>query len=159
MSDGPLGAGLGTNRAPVVGRGSRKTVRIMSKSNLVGGFVEEAKAAFDFLRDSGFVGPEVHEYGLYFSTGTVGVEVLFDEREGRVVTLVQRALEDWNAKASLQCLYVAAGLGPAQDIRSVARSRKLVAPAVNSHARALRKLLPVVREEDNRQLLRDCHGR
>ena len=63
-----------------------------------------------------------------------------------------------NPRANLICLYVEAGLGPAQEIREVARSAKLLGPVLESQALALRALLPELRGPRAVDLLLGCHG-
>lgn len=122
-------------------------------------FLAEARGHFQFLRDADFLGPEAGEYGLSYSSGLLGVEVLYDDRDGRILTIVRSSVGNRNPRAGLPCLYVSAKLGPAQDIREIARSRKALADVLETHAAALRKLLPIVEGADGANLLLNCHGR
>lgn len=122
-------------------------------------FLEEAKNRFEFLRERDFLGPEEGDYWLSFSSGALGVEVLYDDRDGRVLTIVRSSVGDRNPRAGLQCLYVSAALGPAQDIREIARSPKVLGPVLESHAAALKRVLPVLEGPGGADLLLRCHGR
>ena len=122
-------------------------------------FLQEAKSRFDFLRERDFLGPEEGDYWLSYSSGTLGVEVLYDDRDGRVLTVVRSSIGDRNPRAGLQCLYVTATLGPAQDIREIARSFKDLGPVLESHAAALEKVLTVIDGPGGFDLLVKCHGR
>lgn len=122
-------------------------------------FLSEARGRFQFLRDADFLGPEEGEYWLSYSSGLLGVEVHYDDRDGRILTIVRSSVDDRNPRAGLQCLYVSAKLGPAQDIREIARSSKALGAVLETQASALRKLLPVVEGTDGPDLLLSCHGR
>ena len=122
-------------------------------------FLTEAENHFQFLREADFLGPEKGEYWLSYSSDMLGVEVHYDDREGRVITIVRSSVGDRNPRAGIQCLYVSARLGPAQHIKEIARSAKVLGNVLESHAAALRKVLPVVEGADGPDLLLDCHGR
>jgi hypothetical protein len=122
-------------------------------------FLTEAENRFQFLHEEDFLGPEEGEYWLSYSSGMLGVEVHYDDSEGRVITIVRSSVGDRNPRASLQCLYVSAKLGPAQHIKEIVRSAKVLGYVLESHAVALRKVLPVVEGAGGLDLLLDCHGR
>jgi hypothetical protein len=86
------------------------------------------------------------ESRVAFSSADFGIEVLYDEREGYVTTLIDAFVGDRNPRASLSCLYVEAGLGHAQDVRETARTKHSLDVALGSQAAALRKLLPALLE-------------
>lgn len=122
-------------------------------------FLNEARSQFEFLRESDFLGPEEGAYYLSYSSGALGVEVHYDDRDGRVLTIVRSSVGDRNPRAGLSCLYVSAKLGPAQDIREIARSAKVLGAVLESHAAALKKVLPILEGADGPDLLLMCHGR
>ena len=130
----------------------------MSKYAHENDFSSEVERAFAFLKPA-FVGPEKEHYSLYYSNGLIGIYVGFDDRDGRVITGRRAQVGERNVNASLQCLYVAAGLGPAQDVRDTARSRKQLSGAIDSQATALRTLLPILEGPTGANLLGGCHGR
>ena len=121
-------------------------------------FLIEAARRFDFLVGEGFVphAPEGHR--LLYSSAAFAVEVLYDDRDGRVLTLIDAHVGDRNPRANLICLFVEAGLGPAQKISEIARSPKRLGPVVESHAVALRALLPELSGPRGPDLLLRCHG-
>jgi hypothetical protein len=121
-------------------------------------FLAEARDRFQFLCHADFLGPEEGEYVLSYSAGLLGIELHYDDRDGRILTIVRSSVGDRNARAGLQCLYVSASLGVAQDIRDIARSRKAPKGVLETHAAALRKLLPILGGADAADLLLRCHG-
>jgi hypothetical protein len=131
----------------------------MAKYIKAADLLDEARERFQFLKDADFVGPEEGDYWLSYSSGFIGVEVHYDDRDGRVVTIVRTTVGDRNPRASLQCLYVTAKLGAAQDIREIARSGKSIAAVLESQAVALRKLLPIIEGGRGPDLILGCHGR
>jgi len=124
-----------------------------------GQFNREAEEAFAFVRDVGFFGPERREDWISFSSGDLGLEVIYDDRDGRVSTIVRAFLAERNPRAGLGCLYVSAGLGPQQDIRDIARSAKQLSGSLESQAEAFRKILPELAGPEGAGLLLRCHGR
>lgn len=124
-----------------------------------GHFLQVTCDAMGFLESEGFLGPEVFTYGLSYSDGTMVVQLMYDWRDGRVLTLVRQATPMGTTASSLQCLYVEGGCGPAQDIREIARSGRALEGVVATHAAALRRALPMVRGTDGHRLMCLCHGR
>jgi hypothetical protein len=121
-------------------------------------FLAAAAAAFDFLLGAGFVLGASDGHRLLYASGDFAVEVLYDDRDGRVITLIDAHVDDRNPRANLICLYVEAGLGPAQAIREIARSKKILVPVLESHAAALRALMPVLNGPTASGLFLACHG-
>jgi hypothetical protein len=122
-------------------------------------FAAEAKKYFAFLADEGFVGPSGDDDLLLYSDGRFGVYVVYDARDGRVTTVIEASVGQRNVHASLSCLYVESGLGPAQRIRDIARSSHSLEKALASQASALRVLLPVLERPHAASVLLECHGR
>lgn len=122
-------------------------------------FHERCTPRFAFLADLGFAGPYVEGYRVLFVSGQHSVEVHFDDADGRVVTIVEGAVGHRNPRAGLICLYVAAGLGPAQHIREIGRTSSTLDSALKSQADALRRLLPVLEGDAGEPLLIHCNGR
>jgi hypothetical protein len=120
-------------------------------------FRDEVIPCFEFLNERGFLGPETREYWLSYSSHRLGVEVFYDDREGSVHTTLRGP--GGNPRASIECLYITAKLGPAQDMKYTARSKKALGRVLDSHVRALQKLLPIIEDPDGPRLLRACHGR
>jgi hypothetical protein len=120
-------------------------------------FRDEAIPYFEFLNGSGFLGPEVGGSWLFWSSGRLGVELFYDGRDGTVTTTLRGP--GGNPQAPLHCLYTTAKLGPAQDIKRTARSTKILGKVLESHVKALQRVLPIVDGEDGPRLLRACHGR
>ena len=121
-------------------------------------FVAEARQQFSVLTGHGFA-ETAADFLVRYSSPALDVEVLYDDRDGRVITQVAAGAGDWIPIAGLACLYVAAGVGPAQDIRDIARSPRLLPAVLQTHAEALARLLPVLGSERGRGLLLACHGR
>jgi hypothetical protein len=130
----------------------------MSKYIRAKDFSAEAVRRFDFLVGEGFVPLSSDGHRLLFSSAAFAVEVLYDDRDGRVLTLIDAHVGERNPRANLICLYVEAGLGPAQAIREIARSTRLLGSVLESHAVALRALLPELNGPRAADLLLECHG-
>lgn len=122
-------------------------------------FVAEARERYAFLLEGGFIGPEETEYTVYYGSGRLGVGAYYDDHDGRVLTLIDGQTDGRTARAGLSCLYVSAGLGPAQDIRQIARSEKALGKVIDSHVRALRQIIPLLEGSQGVPLLKTCHGR
>src|SRR4051794_32689149 len=95
-------------------------------------FMAEAARRFDFLIGQGFVPSAGDQHRLLYTSAALAVEVLYDDRDGRVLTLIDARVGDRNPRANLICVYVEAGLGPAQAIREIARSKKLLGRVLES---------------------------
>jgi hypothetical protein len=122
-------------------------------------FSEAARRHFEPLSDQGFVAASVEGYRLAWTSGELAIEVLYDERDRQVLTVVDGFVGERNPRAGLSCLYVESGLGPAQKIHSVARSQRLLERALASQAEALQELLPILTGPRGHALLLSCHGR
>jgi hypothetical protein len=123
-------------------------------------FVREACERFAFLVDAhGFVGPVAEDYRLLYTSAAFSVEVLYDDRDGRVITIVDATVGRRNPRAGLQCLYVEAGLGPAQQVRDIVRTERSLESALSSQASALDRLVPVLGGDKGSTLLLACNGR
>lgn len=114
---------------------------------------------FAFLTSSlGFLGPERQPGIAVFYAPEVSIEVALDPRDG-VLTLLVGHVGERTYRAELSCLYVAAGLGPAQHVRRSATSTHTLTQSLASQAAALAKLLPNLTEDRRADLLQACHGR
>jgi hypothetical protein len=123
-------------------------------------FIDSAIAHFDFLvKEHGFVGPLVDRNSVSFSTNRFVIEILYDWRDGRVITKVKADVGNRHPRASLDCLYVEAKLGPAQQIKDIARSTHSLVKALGSQASALVELMPILNGPWGSSLLLRCHGR
>ncbi len=131
----------------------------MSKYVRSADFLREARLRFDSLRSEGFRASEPADYWLLYEYDDLEIDVLYDDRDGRVSTEVISIVGDRKPHASLSCLYVASGLGPAQDISDIARNANALAAVLDSQRAALQRLLPVLTGPDAADLLLRCHGR
>jgi hypothetical protein len=93
-----------------------------------------------------------------FNSRAISIKVALDPRDG-VLTILTGRVGEHTYRAELSCLYVAAGLGPAQDVRRSATSTHTLAKSLASQATVLRKLLPSLTDPRREELLRQCHGR
>ena len=123
-------------------------------------FVREACERFAFLVNThGFVGPAIEDYRLLYTSDAFSVDALYDDRDGRVITIVDATVGHRNPRAGLQCLYVESGLGAAHRVRDIARSERSLESALGSQASALDKLVPVLGGDKGPTLLLACNGR
>ena len=122
-------------------------------------FIDSAMAHFDFLvKEHGFVGPLVDRNSVSFSSNRFVIEIVYDSRDGRVITRVKADAGNRRPHASLDCLYVEAKLGPAQQIKDIARSTHSLVKALGSQASALVDLMPILNGPWGLSLLLRCHG-
>jgi hypothetical protein len=122
-------------------------------------FVREARLRFDTLRTEGFRPRERSEYWVSYEDDDLVVDVMYDDRDGRVSTSFGPVVGDRRPHAGLSCLYVMSGLGAAQDIRDLARNASSLAAVLDSQRSALHRLLPVITGPDGPDLLLHCQGR
>lgn len=124
-------------------------------------FRDEVVRAFGFLRSADdFIGPEFHEHGAFFYSPRVSVEILYRGRGDRtVITLANSLVGDQHIRATLSCLFVHAGLGPAQHISDSAVTGHALHKSLSSQAEALRRLLPLLTGESRETLMTSCRGR
>jgi hypothetical protein len=133
----------------------------------VDAFRAEATVAFGFLvAEAGFIGPEdfasaLVTSGLRLHRSGLHVEVVFfDGHEPEVATVIVWVAPDGaRIRASLECLYVAAGCGPVQDVPGSAPTRRAMLKRVQQHAVALRRLLPLLASPEIGQMMSRCRGR
>lgn len=123
-------------------------------------FGDEVKLRFRFLVDQeGFLGPEEGGDEIAYHAPNLAIRVALDQRERSALTLVNGEVDGFTARAELSCLYVRAGLGPAQDVVWSAGTLHALAKALDSQAAAVRKILPMLKSEAATKLLRECHGK
>lgn len=118
-------------------------------------------ALFAFLEEAGFLGPERTEDGLAYHQPGLHIEIrLVGGLEPEVATTVTvtTSTSDWRW-ANLDCLYVACGCGPLQDVPGNVPNQKIAAKRVRQHAEALRRVLPWLVGADVERLVRRCQGR
>ena len=130
----------------------------MKSTALASAFLEEVQAAFTFLTADGFLGPEVGDAVVIYHSAMLSIDVGLDPREG-VVTTARGIVGERHLRAGPSCLYVASGLGPAQHVKTVARTAHALRTSVASQSAALRMLLPRLLGTDRDTLLLECHGR
>jgi hypothetical protein len=113
-----------------------------------------------FLVDEfSFNGPLASGAQVDWSYPWMRLQISFNAREGRITTTF-RTDDEAPLGADLGCIYVQARLGPLQDVRDTARSEKQLAPVVATHAKALRRVLPILitPSSKSRSLLAACEG-
>ena len=131
----------------------------MSSREVADWFNEQAPAAFAFLHaEFGMAGPIVSDDAIAFESPDFTISIGLDWRDGICVNFAASAGER-KFRASMDCLYVQSNLGPAQSIKSTARTSHTLQQSLASNAVALRKLLPMLRTEDRSSLFAACHGR
>ncbi|GAB3399363.1 hypothetical protein [Flindersiella endophytica] len=133
----------------------------MSSRVRLADFRERARHWFGFLAtDLGFVGPEVHESGVFYHGSEVSLDVILDERERYVLTFVCRNIGETYVRAELSCLFVECGLGPAQRIGQAALTRHSLEKSLREQAEATQTVLDRLKGAPDRdELLRKCYGR
>ncbi|MCP2250958.1 hypothetical protein [Lentzea aerocolonigenes] len=124
-------------------------------------FGDEVKQRFRFLVDEeGFLGPEEDGNGfLAYHAPNLAITMVLDQRSRYARTLVDGGADGFAARTELTCLYVHAGLGPAQHVVWSAGTMHALMKALDSQVVALRKILPMLRGEGAAKLLRECHGK
>jgi hypothetical protein len=118
----------------------------------------EVPRAFGFLAERGYETLAEESGRFAWTSAEIGVEVGYDSHERRVVTVLDAFVGDRHARASLPCLYVETGCGPAQDVHENAVSTHTVRRAVEAQSSALAAVLAIVEQRGTEVLLR-CHGR
>jgi hypothetical protein len=132
----------------------------MSKRDALDDFLGQAEAAFHYLtREEGFLGPERRPDGLAYHSPSLEVDVLLDQREQAVVTLIRALVDDLHLRAELSCLYAKASLGAVQDVKRTARTTHTMQRSLASQSEALKRLLPVLAGSSKDGLLKACHAR
>ena len=131
----------------------------MTKYFSTADFVALAEVSWAFLTDDGFGQPEVQGRRLVYRSDDLTVEALFDDRDGRIEMRVGGAVGERRPRAGLSCLYTTARIGPAQEIADIGRTERQLRLALESHATALRAVLPHLRGPRRDELLISCHGR
>jgi len=131
----------------------------MSSREVVDLFNELAPPAFAFLcSEFGMIGPTKGNDSVLFDSPDFSIAIGLDGRDGIRVDFAAR-IASREYRASLACLYVESGLGPAQAVRTTARSSHTLQQSLASNAAALRELLPRLNGDRRIALLAACHGR
>jgi hypothetical protein len=124
------------------------------------GFPDAVREQFVFLvNEMGFLGPEYSSDGAAFSSPNISFEIHYDKLERNVTTFARGMVGEHQVYAELSCLYVQAGIGPAQHVGISARTRHALRKTLAAQAAAVRELLPWLRGEARDDLLLSCHGR
>lgn len=132
----------------------------MTKRDLESEFLRLTEASFEFLtRSNGLLGPERRADGFAYHSPSLEIDVLLDQREQAVVTLIREFVDDLDLRAELPCLYAEASLGAAQDVKRVARTNHTLQRSLTSQSAALERLLPLLEGPSKGRLLRACHAR
>jgi hypothetical protein len=127
-------------------------------AKLLKDFQAEVPLAFGFLADHGYEALAEGSGRFAWTSAELGVEVGFDVHEKRVVTVLDAFLGKQRARASLVCVYVETGCGPAQDGHETALSSHTLRRAVASQGRALAAALAALAGADL-DVIASCHGR
>jgi hypothetical protein len=122
-------------------------------------FVAAAAEAFSFLTVTGFVEFQEKDFSVGYASAPLTIRVLYDPFDGRVITKLEVPIGSRDIRASLNCVYVEAGLGPAQHIRDIARSRKTLPAVLDTQVAALQRVLPLLNQPARQSILTACHGR
>jgi len=131
----------------------------MSSREIVDWFNDLAPRAFDFLRtEFAMTGPTSCNDAISFESPDLAIAIGLDRHDGIRVNFQANSGER-KYRASINCLYVASGLGPAQSVKSTARTRHTLQQSLQSNASALRELLPRLRADNRDSLFAACHGR
>jgi hypothetical protein len=117
--------------------------------------------AFAFLTDDcDFDGPERTEDGIAYHRPDlhVSTQAWAWKREAGITTGIVRVDADTGTRycADLACLYVEAGLGPAQHVPEQIGGGHTIAKRLNQHAHALRLLMPHLTGPGGTALFRLC---
>lgn len=132
----------------------------MTKRDALGEFHAKAEKTFEFLTEAaGFLGPERRPDGLAYHSPTLEIDILLDDREQAIVTLVRAMVDDLHLRAELSCLYAEAALGAVQDVKRTARTGHTLERSLNSQSEALQRLLPVLNGPTRNKILKACHAR
>ena len=114
---------------------------------------------FAFLVETfDFIGPETSDDQVSYYSPSLAVHVAMDPRDG-LLTFAEGHAHGMRVSAELACLYVEAGLGPAQRVRTAAGSVHAVRKSLGSQAFALRELLPILLQPEGTALLSVCRAR
>ncbi|MCY1141558.1 hypothetical protein OWR29_26470 [Actinoplanes sp. Pm04-4] len=123
-------------------------------------FKVEAVERYEFLNTSfGFEGPDVADDLVGYHSGNYSIYVMHDDFDKSAITVVTRRVGESTRRAELSCLYASAGLGPAQDIKTGARTSRLVADSIASQADKLKLVLPILDGQKGEELMETCHAR
>lgn len=105
----------------------------------------EAPPALSFLTEAwGFAGPELTDDGVAHHRPGLHVHIAYwawKNERGFMTTLTRTAGDGTTQRAQLGALYVACGLGAAQDVPEGAGSLHVISKRIRQHAKALRTLM------------------
>ena len=131
----------------------------MTRSFKLRDFPERVERALAPLSAFGFVVATTERYELRCTTGWIAVVVMYDTHDGRVETVVEMEVDGYLRRAGLDCLFVAAGLGPAQRVKGIARTEYALDGVLESQAQALVALMPKLQGDEGPALAIACSGR
>jgi hypothetical protein len=124
---------------------------------------QHGRCAFAFLcEDWNFDGPERTEDGLAYHRPDLHVNMAvwaWKNESGFTTSLLGPSAADGARRAAtLECLYVTAGLGSAYDVPEAAGSGHTIKKRINQHAEALRQVMPLLTGPSGEALWRACAG-
>ena len=119
----------------------------------------EVEFAF-LVQQWGFDGPEHAEDGIAYHHPDMHIELAIWawKNEAGLTTGIRRRNRATGAmeEAGLECLYLAAGLGPAQDVPENVGGGRSIAKRVAQQARAVQRLLPLLNRPGGEELMSRC---
>lgn len=136
----------------------------MAKRPLTKSFVTNVQERFSFLVEAGFEEPalvvERDFASLSYESDRFTVEVSLVPRDGVEVSVVPgRPTFPPRLSSGLDCLYQAAGLGPVNWIKHTVTSEHSLEKAIDSNAKALEDVLPILTGPRLAELVEQCSGR
>jgi hypothetical protein len=118
-------------------------------------FFPQVRLHFDYLVDEfDFEHESSSEWRVHYSSVNLHVAVWYLPPDRATITQVWIPPHEPPPSVDLDDVYVAAGLGPAQDVRTSAQTRHAMNESLRSQADALRAVIPLLRGPDSTDLIR-----
>jgi hypothetical protein len=117
-------------------------------------FFPRVRLHFDYLTDEfGFEHENSSEWRVHYSSPNLHVAVWYFPPDRATITQVWVPPNEPPPSVDLGSVYVAAGLGPAQDVRTSAQTMHAMNKSLKSQADALRAVIPLLRGPDSADLI------